>query len=333
MLHPLWVGRKLACLKSFFMLCVVCAFCYNHFQEETMRYAVIDTGSNTIRMGIYEEENGILKQIYNHAVFANLAGYMENGALSQAGIRAAEDVILSHIETAATYGCIPRVFATAAIRNAENTEEICQKINNTCHTTLDVLPGEEEALFSFYGAASDFPCSDGVMADVGGGSSEIISFSQKAPVAALSIPWGSLKIYNAFVRGVLPTQEEINSIQDTITDALKQNETLQKTKSKNLCIVGGGVRASLKLCKEFLGHSTLTTKALSEILSIIINAPDSASKTIGNLVPDRAKTIAPAIAIYAAIGTFFEASEMFVSDQGIKEGYILKKMMPQNTMD
>ncbi len=302
------------------------------FQEETMRYAVIDTGSNTIRMGIYEEENDILKQIYNHAVFANLAGYMENGILSQAGICAAQAAILSHIETAATYGCTPRIFATAAIRNAENTKEICQKINSTCHTTLDVLTGEEEALFSFYGAASDFPCQDGIMADVGGGSSEIISFSQKAPITALSIPWGSLKIYNTFVRGALPTQEEINSIQTTITDALKQNETLQKTTSKNLCIVGGGVRASLKLCKEFLGQSTLTTKSLNEMLSIIVNSPDSAGKTIMSLVPDRAKTIAPAIAIYAAVGSFFGASEIFVSDQGIKEGYIFKKMMSQNAI-
>ncbi len=298
-----------------------------------MRYAVIDTGSNTIRMGIYEEENGILKQIYNHAFFANLAGHMEHGALSQAGIRVAEDAILSHIEKAATYGCTPRVFATAAIRNAENTEEICQKINSACHTTVDVLTGEEEALFSFYGAASDFPCQDGIMADVGGGSSEIISFSQKTPTAALSIPWGSLKIYNAFVGGALPTQEEIHSIQTTITDALKQNEAMHNKASKNLCIVGGGVRASLKLCKEFLGQSTLTTKALNEMLSIIVNSPDSASKTIQNLVPDRAKTIAPAIAIYAAIGDFVGASEIFVSDQGIKEGYILKKMMPQDTMD
>ena len=303
------------------------------FQEETMRYAVIDTGSNTIRMGIYEEENGILKQIYNHAFFANLAGHMEHGTLSQAGIHVAEDAILSHIETAATYGCTPRVFATAAIRNAENTEEICQKINSACHTTLDVLTGEEEALFSFCGAASDFPCSDGVMADVGGGSSEIILFSQKNPVAALSIPWGSLKIYNAFVGGALPTQEEIHSIQTTITDALKQNEALQNQAGKNLCIVGGGVRASLTLCKEFLGHSTLTTKALNEMLSIIVNSPDRTGETIAHLVPDRAKTIAPAIAIYAAVGDFFKTSEIFVSDQGIKEGYILKKMMPKNTMD
>jgi len=297
-----------------------------------MRYAVIDTGSNTIRMGIYEEENGILKQIYNHAVFANLAGYIENGVLSQAGIHAAEDAILSHIETAATYSCTPRVFATAAIRNAENTDEICKKINDTCHTTLDVLTGEEEALFSFYGAASDFPCSDGIMADVGGGSSEIILFSKKVPVAAISIPWGSLKTYHAFVSGALPTQEEVNSIQAAITNALKQNEALHHKASKNLCIVGGGVCASIKLCNAFLSQTTLTTKALNEMLSIIVNSPDIASKTINDLVPDRAKTIAPAMAIYAATGNFFKTSEIFVSNHGIKEGYVLKKMMPQNTI-
>ena len=292
-----------------------------------MRYAVIDTGSNTIRMGIYEEENGILKQIYNHAVFANLAGYITNGVLSPDGIFAAEAAISSFIKTAKDYDCTPRVFATAAIRNAKNTEEICQRITDTCNITVDVLTGEEEALFSFCGAASDFPCQRGVMADVGGGSSEIISLSDKTPDTAISIPWGSLKAYRTFVSGTLPTQKEADTIKSAITDALTQSEAFCNVKRENLCIVGGGVRASVALCKEFFKNETLSLAAIDEMLSIITSSPSRAEEMIHKLAPDRLNTITPALAIYSAVGNFFGASGVFVSDQGIKEGYILKKMM------
>lgn len=292
-----------------------------------MRYAVIDTGSNTIRMGIYEEENGKLKQIYNHAVFANLAGYIKDGVLLPDGICAAEAAIASHMKTAKEYSCTPCVFATAAIRNAKNTEEICQRISDTCHLTVDVLTGEEEALFSFYGAVSDFPCQSGVMADVGGGSSEIISFYDKTPDTAISVPWGSLKAYRTFVSGTLPTKAEADAIKSAITEALAQNQALCNTKAENLCIVGGGVRASVALCNEFFKTEILSVAAIDEMLSIIVSAPDRAEKIIQRLTPDRLNTITPALAIYSAVGNFFGAHHVFVSDQGIKEGYIFKKMM------
>ena len=297
------------------------------FQEEIMRYAVIDTGSNTIRMGIYEEENGILKQIYNHAVFANLAGYMEQGALSQAGIQAAEDAILLHLETAATYSCMPRVFATAAIRNAKNTKEICTQIQDTCHISLDVLTGEEEALYSFYGAFCDFPCQDGVMTDVGGGSSEIIAFSQKIPTTAQSVPWGSLKTYNTFVKGTVPTKTEIAAIQDAINNSLAQTDAFCNKTCQNLCIVGGGVRASGKLAEAILHQKKLSVQAITDMISFAVDSPAEMTKLLQQLVPERAKTIVPAMAIYAAVGRFFHAEDIFVSDKGIKEGYILKKMI------
>ena len=55
-----------------------------------MRYAVADTGSNTIRLGVYDDENGQLKQLCNTAVFANLAGFIHDGVLTPDGICAAE---------------------------------------------------------------------------------------------------------------------------------------------------------------------------------------------------------------------------------------------------
>lgn len=292
-----------------------------------MRYAVVDTGSNTIRLGVYEYKNNTLTQLKNTAIFANLAAYIEDGVLTEAGICAAKDAILSHMKTAKSFDCDAHVFATAAIRNAKNTEQIAKTLEKQTGVQIDVLTGNEEALFSFFGAASDFSCTDGVMADVGGGSSEIIAFSEKKPTALCSVPWGSLKAYNAFVSGTLPTAQEILNIKAEITNVLKANDAFLSLRHKSLCIVGGGVRASKILAKAFLDEDTLSVSVIDRMLKKITQDPSFSEETILRLTPDRAKTIAPALAIYSAVGSFFHAQNVFVSDHGIKEGYILARLI------
>ena len=292
-----------------------------------MRYAVADTGSNTIRLGVYDYENGQLKQLCNTAVFANLAGFIHDGVLTPDGICAAEAAIKKHQETAAEFGCRLNVFATAAIRNAKNTEEICNEIKMRTGAAVDVLTGEEEALFSFAGAAEDFPCADGVMADVGGGSSEVIVFSNKQPISTLSVPWGSLKAYKAFVSGSLPTEDEICAIQEAIAKTFAAQPRFCGVVRQNLCIVGGGVRASTKLAKIFLNETALTVQAVNKMLKMITENPEHSKNVIDQATPKRALTIAPAMAIYSAVGAQFASEQIFVSDKGIKEGYILKKLL------
>lgn len=297
-----------------------------------MRYAVIDTGSNTIRLGIYEHENNALTQLYNSAVFANLAGYITHGRLSQEGISAASDAVNKHCKTAEAYGCKPHVFATAAIRNAENTEEICACIKAKTGAEVDVLSGEEEAYLSFYGAAADFPCQDGVMADVGGGSSEIIVFANKLPIAARSVPLGSLKAFRTYVHASLPNRQEVDAIRSAILNALSDEPAFCKGTEQNLCIVGGCVEAANKLVPALLGESSFTPKAIDQMLERMTAAPDVCEPVIKTIAPNRVQTIAPAMAIYSAVGSFFGAKRLYCSDKGIKEGYILTKLISPKKM-
>lgn len=292
------------------------------FGGQNMRYAVVDAGSNTIRLGIYEYENGKLNIIYNKAVFANLAGYINNNILTLDGMVAASKAIKIHQKAAENYGCKLNVFATAAIRNAGNTEEICSEILRLTGEEIDVLSGEDEAVLSFIGAKDDFPCKDGVMADVGGGSSEIIPFKNKTPHNFFSVPWGSLKTFKRFVKGTLPTEDEINNIKAEMRAHLKSTE-----KFDNLCIVGGGVDASAKLTEKFLGEKSISVSGLKEIIDIVINKPDYAKKIIQKTAPERLETIIPGIAIYSALSEFFSSKNIYISDKGIKEGYILNKLV------
>ena len=293
-----------------------------------MRYAVADTGSNTIRLAVYDYENHTLKQLYNEAIFANLAGHILNNRLSQSGILAAENAIMTHKAKAAEWGCPLHVFATAAIRNSENCEEICAELEKKTGIAVDLISGEEEALMSFCGAKCDFPVEEGVMVDVGGGSSEVVLFRGETPVAFDSVPWGGLKAFCDFVSQELPSREEIKTIQHAVTNILRSQPAFSGQHADTLCIVGGSIRAATSLANAFFGEESLSLSLVDKLLDVIGSNPDLCRTRIRALAPKRATTIAPALAIYSAVGHYFGAENILFSQNGIKEGYVIKRLIP-----
>lgn len=292
-----------------------------------MKYAVVDTGSNTIRMSIYKYENEELSEIFTEAVFANLAGHIIDNRLTQEGIEACSKAIIKHRETAKTYGLNKLyVFATAAIRNAENAQEIVRKVKENTGITMEILSGSDEGELSFLGAFGDFTVESGVMADVGGGSSEIIAFENGKITALKSVPLGSLKAYKMFVSGEIPTADEVKSIKKEIKKYLDENEEFKNIKTKNLCLVGGGVRAARKLSGMFLNNEDPDVAAVNFMLSLFIARPDII-KILEKAVPDRKLTITTGLAIYSAIGEYFGAEKIQISNKGIKEGYVIKYLI------
>lgn len=288
-----------------------------------MNYAVVDTGSNTIRMSVYDDG---LCELYTEAVFANLAGHIEDNCLTDEGIDVCCEAIIYHRKKAQEYDAEFHVFATAAIRNAKNCGEIAKKVKEKTDIELEILSGSDEGELSFLGAYEDFGVKEGVMADVGGGSSEIIAFKGGKIVSVQSVPIGSLKAYKTFVKGEIPTKEEAGSIKKEIIKHLDKNPDFKGISTDCLCLVGGGIRAANKLCKLVLHSDSLSINGVNTMLEAFCN--DKASLfLLEKLVPKRKLTITPGLAIYSAIGGYFGADEIRISDKGIKEGYVKKYLI------
>lgn len=290
-----------------------------------MNYAVVDTGSNTIRLSVYNYENEVLKELFTEAVFANLAQHIENGVLTEKGIAACCAALVKHKETAKRYDAEFHAFATAAIRNAENTEEIVKKVKDLTDVTLEILSGNDEGELSFLGAKNDFPTSEGIMADIGGGSSEIVAFKDGKPYAVHSIPLGSNAAHKKFVNGDIPTLEEVKNIKNEIINRLNENGIFQDITCDNICLVGGGVFAALKLSQVFLG-SNLSVENVNLMLSLFLSNPDIMT-ILEKVVPKRKLTVTPGLAIYSAICEYFNGRRIYISGKGIKEGYVLKYLI------
>jgi len=291
-----------------------------------MNYAVVDTGSNTIRMSLYKYESNCLCELFTEAVFANLAGHIIDNSLTDEGIDVCCEAILYHKEKAKEFCAVFYVFATAAIRNAKNCDEIVKKVKEKTNVDLQILSGADEGELSFLGAFDDFPVADGIMADVGGGSSEVILFKEGKAQAIQSVPLGSLKAYKNFVSGEIPTREEAECIKEEIRKELDKNPSFKNVKSESLCLVGGGLRAASKLTKLVLKQDNLSVDGVDTMLEAFCGDKECI-ELFEKVIPKRKLTITPGLAIYSAIGEYFGADKIYISDKGIKEGYVLKYLL------
>ena len=145
-------------------------------------YAIIDIGSNTIRLNVYQvEEDGAIHSIFQSKETAGLAGYVrEDGSMSREGLDRAADALLRfrsildalHIENRA-------VFATASLRNITNSEEAVFQLQERTGLMIRLLSGREEAILDYVGATSGMEEREqGMVLDIGGGSTEWVCFSQ-----------------------------------------------------------------------------------------------------------------------------------------------------------
>ena len=139
-----------------------------------MKYALIDMGSNSIRLTVYDLDKSGFKILFKEKIMAGLAGYVEHGRLTQDGIDCAcrslrefqTTLELLHIGHLA-------VFATASLRNISNTSQAVEQIRQETRVEVEVLSGEAEAECGFYGAVCDTELAEGLFGDIGGASSEL----------------------------------------------------------------------------------------------------------------------------------------------------------------
>ena len=294
-----------------------------------MKKAVIDLGSNTIRLSIYEISGGSFSRIFTQKVTAGLAGYVRQGVLAREGIRAAVNALESLRQAAEAQGVqYVNVFATAALRNAENSKEAKEEIEAHFGQSIEVLGGEEEAALSFMGARSDFPEEDGIMFDVGGGSTELLSFRGERVLAAKSIAMGCLSLFSEFVSGVFSNYVEREAMRRAIEQRLSCAGFGEK--SPSLLGVGGSVRALDALADELLDkrhkRGVLTAGELNELERLL--AGDAAAQEAAvRRFPERARTILPGAMIIVGIMREAGGKRVYVSDCGVREGYVISRLI------
>jgi exopolyphosphatase / guanosine-5'-triphosphate,3'-diphosphate pyrophosphatase len=304
-------------------------------REDTLLHAVIDVGSNTIRLSIFEvvapSEEPV--QVFNKKIMAGLAGYVDqNRMLSPHGITRAIECIQSHQRKIMNFNVTTvSVFATAVLRNVSNSIQAIEAIEAACNLSIEILSGEDEARLSFFGAMHALDAKQGVLFDIGGASTEIVIFKDRSIHFAGSVPHGSLNLFLGNVEAVLPTYEEQAHIAQIFQTALAQMEGLSEDVFETIYGVGGTIRGAGKL-SDALYHDgakmrKLEVTQMAEMLKDFGTPGHYALRKILSIIPDRVHTVVPGMICAYTIARRFSSSQIIVSRYGLREGYLFARVL------
>ena len=146
---------------------------------ELSKVGVIDVGSNSVRMVVFDGAARSPAYFYNEKVMCELgAGLSETGVLNPEGRRRALAAIARFVQMARAME-VPKLtaVATAAVRDAEDGEEFCLDVLNQTGQHITIVNGEEEARLSAQGVLLGWPGSYGLVCDIGGSSMELAEIS------------------------------------------------------------------------------------------------------------------------------------------------------------
>ena len=296
-----------------------------------MIYAVIDIGSNTVRLSVYKVVGQKVTNLFNEKEQASLRSFMNDGILSEKGIQRLIDVLRKFKNVVDNFDDIDELhpFATATIRDAANRVEILKRVKEELGLDIEILSGEDEARFAFIGASSSVDVSRGILTDVGGGSSEVVIIDQHKVIKSTSLPIGSLSAFNDYVDQLFMTNDEKKDIDSDVKKMLGDKK-FYREKHDLLCAVGGTARASLKFYNEYYdidSHNTIIEKDKFNLMlkELIEKQPREIL-----VKPDRIHTLLPGMAILNRLAKYFYCSEISISQTGVREGYVYSKLLGRN---
>lgn len=291
-----------------------------------MLYGLVDVGSNTVRLNIYDTSRNTRKFLLSKKYDLGLVSYIEKRKLTEKGIKKLIMVISTIKNDLETLNIEEyQMFATASIRNISNSKNVLKAVKDETGVEIEILSGDTEAKYSFLGSVSIMKKDSGVLIDVGGGSTEIVIFKDKKITHSYSLPIGSLVLYNDYVSLLVPNEDECDAIRDRVKFELKK-EKVHKKKFKYMCGVGGSVRAVRTLLKD-LNIIEPKEKVINPVVFKIVmeELPSQNKETYKKLLeakPSRVHTMVPGLLIIQEICDYFDIKELQVSKFGVREGYL-----------
>lgn len=287
-----------------------------------MRIGIIDFGTNTLRLDIFETEEKEYRSIYDFAIFSGIVENTVENSLSQDGIEHIIQAIEEHQQACRHYRC-DRVecFSTASLRYIDNAEDVLEQVEFRTGIKIRMISGEEEAKYDYLALKSVISENFGIGCDLGGGSLQLFTFDKNGPKISTSYPLGSSRTAKRFVSSDIPTDDEISVIKKCVYDSVF--ETGFKYDGKTLLAMGGTAKAVKKLYNKTVEKSdSLSLKNMNIILKLFSEEPEEAKELIAEIAPKRIRTLAPGLAVLSGVMESVGCDEMKIYSVGVREGFL-----------
>ena len=300
-----------------------------------MRLGVLDVGSNTVHLQIVDTSPGARPNpTFNYKEELKLTQYIsEDNLVSDEGIEKLRSSIKRAIEQSAsvqTQELLP--FATSALREAGNGEEIINSINKDFKIDLQVLSGEEEAKLTFLAARRWFGWSSGrlLVIDIGGGSLEMAVGVDESPEIATSLPLGAARLTKNFLKGDPYTDKSIRALRDHIENKLEQIlPSLVKHQDTDRAIATSKtLRTLARLSGDWFDGSgkNISVEAIRKISAKLSEMDESTRAKLPGVSENRASQIVAGAFVAESVMRNLDIKELEICPWALREGVVLKWM-------
>jgi exopolyphosphatase / guanosine-5'-triphosphate,3'-diphosphate pyrophosphatase len=216
----------------------------------TSRIGIIDLGSNSLRLAVFERHGGALFPLINEKAMCGLArGLSSSGRLNRDGVASALVNLRRFVALAHAIGVDHlAVLATAAVRDAADGQVFADEVARECRVPVAIIDGAEEARLSAAGVLAGIPEAEGIVGDLGGGSVELVRVGPGIAGEGgrigrgITLPLGPLRLAEL--------GDGARAVSEAVERALITAPVARTGLGQNLYLVGGASRAIARLHME-----------------------------------------------------------------------------------
>ncbi|MBS0960014.1 MULTISPECIES: Ppx/GppA family phosphatase [Acetobacter] len=295
------------------------------------RSAVVDLGSNSVRLVVFEGVSRNPVPIFNEKAVLRLGkGLTQTGMLNEEGVTLALDVLKRFHAIARAMHADPfEILATAAVRDARNGPGFIDALRSHMPgVPIRILSGEEEADHSAIGVMCGIPGASGIVADIGGGSLELINLTRKGRHDASTLPLGVIRLGDR-------SQGDIKIAKQLADDDIDNVRWLSKLKGSTLYLVGGAFRALARLHiarmqypLNIIHYYTLDAEEAREMTGWLLHAPRRGLERLSGSPKKRLSDIPFAATVLRRLLRKIQPERVVFCVDGLREGWYMLNVAP-----
>lgn len=299
------------------------------FKESPHPVAVIDIGSNSVRLVIYDGQRRVPSVLFNEKNLCGLAiGMNKTGMLNPEGATIARQTVARFIKLTRIMGIKKvNIVATSAVRDASDGKAFVKKIEKAHKVSISVLSGEVEAEYAGLGVASSIENPHGIVGDLGGGSLELIEIKGDKIGKGYSFPIGPLRIDTS--------DKTARKNYLAAIDSCFLQFPFKKLHGQNFYAVGGAFRNIAKIHSarkayplKVIHNLVIDSKELFATLEVISRMSHSALQKMPGIPKKRMDFLPFAALIAMRIIEIGKPKNFIFSATGIREGLLFSKLPP-----
>lgn len=295
------------------------------------RVGVIDVGSNTARLVVYEApDGGLPRAIAQRKEVPRLGeGVGHGGRLHEEAITRGLGSLRRFARTLEGFGRPPVVaVATSAVRDAADGAAFVERAARETGLPLRILSGEEEGRYGYLGVAGAWELHDDLVADLGGGSMQVASVQRGAFRSAVSLPLGALRLTEEFLAHDPPKEREVDELRAHVRAFLHEKLPPRSERpDAELHGVGGTIRTLARVSIEIKGYPLtrvhgypLRRRDLEALAELLADLPADKRREVRGIGGDRADVIVAGLYTILELLRATDRDQIRVSGMGIRDG-------------